>query len=143
LVGAEVGGGLGGAVDDDTLVELPFDMTGFGGIPPTGVEGELPPNPETVDPCGVLRDGRFAAFGGANVPRGAASKFVERLMMSLPCTTRLSVDFLRSLVSISESLLALQEGTREHHKRYWEVTRLCKTHDLAPTRSQPHRQLEH
>ena len=28
--------------------------------------------------------------------------FVERIMMSLPCTTRLSLDFFRSNVSISE-----------------------------------------
>ena len=58
-----------------------------------------------MDPDGVLMeglDGFGAPPGGANVPLGGADKFVERLMISFPCTTRLSLDFLRSRVSISE-----------------------------------------
>lgn len=69
----------------------------------TSWDGRAPGNCD-VDPDGVLiegLDGFGAPPGGANVPLGGADKFVERLIMSLPCTTRLSLDFLRSRVSIS------------------------------------------
>lgn len=69
----------------------------------TSLEGRAPGYCE-VDPVGVLiegLDGFGAPPGGDKVPRGGADKFVERLIISLPCTTRLSLDFLRSRVSIS------------------------------------------
>lgn len=84
LVG--VAAGWTGAADDDKFVLLPFNKTGFGGILSTGVDGVLPPNPDTVEPCGVLSDGRLACDGleGARVPLAGASRLVERLMISLP-----------------------------------------------------------
>ena len=57
-------------------------------------------------PCGaplgvrlVEMDGREAALAG---PLAGCDRFVERFKMSFPCTTRLSLLFLRSLVSISD-----------------------------------------
>lgn len=48
------------------------------------------------------RDGRLelADAGSCCVGRAGVERLVERLMINLPCTTRLSVDFLRSRVSI-------------------------------------------
>lgn len=60
-----------------------------------------PGNPDAVEVDGVPRDGLLAEAAAAMLPRGGADKFVHRLMMSFPCTTRLSLDFLRSRVSIS------------------------------------------
>jgi hypothetical protein len=59
----------------------------------------------------VLIDGLVALEGlieGADCPaRGGSFKFVDRLMINFPCTTRLSVDFLRSRVSISAESIKL------------------------------------
>ena len=60
-----------------------------------------PGNVATDDPCGECKDGLLLLPGGARLPRGGASKFVEMLIISLPCTTKLSVDFLRSRVIIT------------------------------------------
>jgi hypothetical protein len=52
----------------------------------------------------VLIDGLVAfewLFEFADCPRGGSFRFVDRLMINFPCTTRLSVDFFRSRVSIS------------------------------------------
>jgi hypothetical protein len=59
---------------------------------------------EELDPGDMLRDGRLPlewAVGTRLLFRNGVSRFVDRLMISLPCTTKLSVDFLRSRVSIS------------------------------------------
>lgn len=60
---------------------------------------------DELDPAGdMLREGRLplAWVEGARLLfRTGVSRFVDRLMISFPCTTKLSVDFLRSLVSIS------------------------------------------
>jgi hypothetical protein len=55
---------------------------------------------EIVEVCGLRSEGRLDdAVNGCGTRVGAA-RLVERLMMSFPCTTRLSVDFFRSRVSI-------------------------------------------
>jgi len=84
------------------------DMAPFANITPDGCgvcDGGAPGKPDAVEPWGVCKDGRLELlgwlFGGAKLPGGGASRLVERFMMSFPFTTRLSVDFLRSLVSIS------------------------------------------
>lgn len=82
-------------------------MAPFAIITPDGCgvcDGDAPGNPDAVEPWGVCKDGRLELvgwFGGARLPGGGASRLVERFMISFPLTTRLSVDFLRSLVSIS------------------------------------------
>jgi hypothetical protein len=43
---------------------------------------------------------RFGRAPGGACPRAGVERLVDRLTMSLPCTTRLSDDFLRSRVSI-------------------------------------------
>jgi hypothetical protein len=48
--------------------------------------------------AGAGRDGLEAPFWAAEM---GVERFVERFIISLPCTTRLSLDFFRSLVSIS------------------------------------------
>jgi hypothetical protein len=62
-------------------------------------------NEEEVEPGDMVKEGLlpFEWVDGAKLLlfRTGVSKFVDRLIISLPCTTRLSVDFLRSLVSIS------------------------------------------
>jgi len=40
-------------------------------------------------------------FDGARLLRAGSERFVDKFMMSFPWTTKLSVDFLRSRVSIS------------------------------------------
>ena len=78
-------------------------MTTPDGCTGRGTGDAAPGNPDT-DPWGVLlKEGRLAlaGFEGARLFRGGASKLVDRLIMSFPWTTRLSVDFLRSRVSIS------------------------------------------
>jgi hypothetical protein len=54
--------------------------------------------PSEVEPLtleAVLGGGRFCGFGGGVL------KLVDKFTINLPWTTRLSVDFLRSRVSIS------------------------------------------
>lgn len=55
---------------------------------------------EMVEVCGLRREGRLEDAVNACGTRAGAARLVERLMMSFPCTTRLSVDFFRSRVSI-------------------------------------------
>jgi hypothetical protein len=57
-------------------------------------------NPETVELLGVPSEGLLPE-PEAIFPRGGAERLADRLMINLPCTTRLSFDFFRSRVSIS------------------------------------------
>lgn len=82
----------------------------------------MPWKPDIVEPWGVFRAGRLD--GGA-LFRGGPARLVDRLIISLPCTTRLSVDFLRSRVSISVNhgqCLSCQYWSRE--SRMTELTLL-------------------
>lgn len=60
---------------------------------------------DELEPGDMFREGRLPLewVDGDKVLlfRTGVSRFVDRLIISLPCTTRLSVDFLRSRVSIS------------------------------------------
>lgn len=58
---------------------------------------------DTLEVEGVPREGRAVELSAAVVLRALSGleRSVDKLMMSLPWTTRLSFDFLRSLVSIS------------------------------------------
>ena len=59
---------------------------------------------DELDPGDILRDGRLPLewVDGASVLfRTGVSRLVDRLMINLPCTTKLSEDFLRSRVIIS------------------------------------------
>jgi hypothetical protein len=55
---------------------------------------------EIVEVCGMSREGLLDDDVGGCGARVGAARLVERLTISFPCTTRLSVDFLRSRVSI-------------------------------------------
>lgn len=52
-----------------------------------------------VEACGA-RDGRLELVDCDCWGRAGVERFVDKLMISFPCTTRLSVDFFRSRVSI-------------------------------------------
>jgi hypothetical protein len=60
---------------------------------------------DELEPGDMFRDGRLPLewVDGDKVLlfRTGVSRFVDKLIISLPCTTKLSVDFLRSRVSIS------------------------------------------
>lgn len=66
---------------------------------------DAPGKPDEVDPWGVpLKEGRLALaeFDGPRLLfRAGSERFVDKFMINFPWTTRLSVDFLRSRVSIS------------------------------------------
>jgi hypothetical protein len=55
---------------------------------------------EALEVLGAPREGLFPE-PEAIFPRGGAERLVDRFMINLPCTTRLSFDFFRSRVSIS------------------------------------------
>jgi hypothetical protein len=52
--------------------------------------------------------------GRAPGPPLAVVRFVERLIMSFPCTTRLSFDFFRSRVSISVTCVSWRQANGLH-----------------------------
>lgn len=68
------------ADDGRSVARSPFETVGVAGLRSDGLLED-----DSVVGCGI---------------RVGVDRLVERLMISFPCTTRLSVDFLRSLVSI-------------------------------------------
>jgi hypothetical protein len=82
----------------------PCDIAPFAKTMPVGIEssedGLDPGNPEALDVLGVTREGLLE--DAATIAfRGGEERLVDRFMISFPCTTRLSLDFFRSRVSIS------------------------------------------
>ena len=70
----------------------------------------------------VVLDMVLVVVGGGRLPEevAGACKLVERFTMSFPCTTRLSVDFFRSRVSISSVVLVASSvfaRCMAHHHR--------------------------
>src|SRR5277367_3220225 len=103
----------------------PCDIAPFAKMTPVGIEcseeGLDPGNPEELDAFGVPREG-LLTDAAAILTRGGALRLVDRLMISFPCTTRLSFDFFKSRVSISvcSLLLAptyLSRGGLSYHLR--------------------------
>jgi hypothetical protein len=87
-----------------------------------GVREEPCPVPFVVDGV-VLGGGLAEPWPCAGI---GCCRFVERLRISLPCTTMLSFDFFRSLVSISVKLLACDD---RHYKPGIGVIRLLSVSD--------------
>lgn len=94
---------LGGGCDAEAAVMLAGRCDVFAGWPFALLLGLAMADVGRCTLSGAARDEGPASGGRppapAICPRGA-ERLVERLTMSLPCTTRLSVDFLRSLVSM-------------------------------------------
>jgi hypothetical protein len=71
-----------------------FGLSGFGLAP-----GKPTVEDDAEGAAGLLNAGGATFCGGR-------LRFVDKLIISLPCTTRLSFDFLRSRVSISMTLVS-------------------------------------
>ena len=102
-------------------LEGPAEPAGdLGGIP-LDVDAILPPPTDNEEPgCPTV----FGCVAGG--PR-----LVDRLTISLPCTIKLSLDFLRSRVSISrclrQYLVPLSKATIKI--RYYTITAYIQIHD--------------
>jgi hypothetical protein len=104
----------------------PLEVMLLEGAPECSEDGrELPGKPAAMEPAGV-RDGLLPAPAA---PLGGADKFVDKFMISLPCTTRLSFDFFRSRVSISVGTLV--GSTRNCKIEFRTIFAIWKFHHIS------------